>query len=172
MNSKRDIALVTSLLMLGATICCKGCSKRDSATGTGPVMAAPPKRHEHHPPHGGTPIVLGDEQFHLELVLEASSGTLRAFVLDGELDKFIRIAAPALEFKVVRGNRTEVLKLKAIADPATGETVGDTSMFEGKAEWLKQVTHFHAVISTIQIRNQRYQQVAFDFPEGNDKDEK
>src|ERR1035438_8875229 len=68
--------------------------------GQSPPSTAPPghpHKHEHHPPHGGTPVVLGDEAYHIELVLDASAGTLQAFVLDGELENFIRSAAPSFE---------------------------------------------------------------------------
>src|ERR1022692_4220466 len=65
-----------------------GCSRPPSTASSGQ-----PHKHEHHPPHGGTPVVLGDEAYHIELVLDASAGTLQAFVLDGELENFIRSAA-------------------------------------------------------------------------------
>jgi hypothetical protein len=172
MNPKSKIALSLSYLILGSGVWFVGCSQRGSSPSAASSEATPPKKHEHHPPHGGTPVVLGDEQFHLELVLEPSSGILRAYVLDGELENFIRITAPYLELRVVHEGRKEVLKLKAVADTATGETVGDTSLFEGKAEWLKQVKHFQAMVETIEVRGQSFKKVDFDFPEGNDKDEK
>ena len=36
-----------------------------------------PRPHVPHPPHGGTPVVVGDEAFHLELVRDPVEGMLR-----------------------------------------------------------------------------------------------
>src|SRR5688500_557791 len=32
--------------------------------------------HHHTPPHGGTPVILGNEDYHLEFVLDASNGKI------------------------------------------------------------------------------------------------
>jgi hypothetical protein len=128
------------------------------------------KPHENQPPHGGTPVVLGDEQFHVELVRDPASGTLRAYILDGEMEDFVRISAKAFDIQVDRGGRKETLTFKPVADLATGETVGDTSLFEARAEWLKQADHFKGLIKDLPIQDQAFKAVAFDFPEGNVKD--
>ena len=61
---------------------------------------APPARHEHVAPHGGTAVELGKEEFHLELVLDTTAGRLTGYVLDGELESFVRIPAPSLRLNV------------------------------------------------------------------------
>jgi hypothetical protein len=132
-----------------------------------------PKPHQHHPPHGGTPVVLGDEAFHLELVRDSGAGTLRAYVLDGELEEFVRIGASRLTLEVERegGKATQsMLQLLPIADLATGETVGNTSLFEARADWLKATGPFKGVFRDLRIHDQTFKTVAFTFPEGNDKD--
>jgi hypothetical protein len=129
-----------------------------------------PKPHRHRPPHGGTPVVLGDEAFHLELVRDPAAGTLRAYVLDGEMEGFVRIAAARLTLEVDRNGGKATLALLPVPDPATGETVGDTSLFEARADWLKATGHFQGVFTGLKIRDQAFQRVAFSFPEGNDKD--
>lgn len=136
----------------------------------GPAAAAPPRHHEHRPPHGGTPVVLGDESYHLELVVDPVQGSLRVYVLDGEMERFIRISAAAIDLKATVAGRRDTLKLKAVADSATGERVGDTSLLEGRAPWLKGVTRFQGTIPAIEIRGQRFTSVTFGFPEGNDRD--
>jgi hypothetical protein len=129
-----------------------------------------PKPHQHHPPHGGTLVVLGDEAFHLELVRDPAAGTLRAYVLDGELEDFVRIGAARLALEVQRDGRPGTLALLPVADPATGETVGDTSLFEARAGWLKTTDHFQGVFRNLNIQDRTFKAVPFDFPGGNDHD--
>lgn len=129
-----------------------------------------PKPHQAAPPHHGTPVELGDEQFTIELVREPASGTLRAYVLDGEMESFIRISARQLDLEVQRPDRKETLTLKPVADLATGETAGDTSLFEARADWLKSADTFKGVFRNLKIQDQVFKSVKFSFPEGNAKD--
>src|ERR1700761_7575184 len=87
----KSISLFCLLLIAG---CFCGCSKSNDTVS--PQTEAVHK-HEHHPPHGGTPVVLGNEEYHVELVLDAPTGKLQAFVLDGEMENFIRIAVNSIE---------------------------------------------------------------------------
>jgi hypothetical protein len=154
------------IVLLSAALALAGCAHRNQA----PAVAAAPHKHEHHPPHGGTPVVLAEEVCHLELVLDPATGTLRAYVLDGELENFIRIAAPELELHVTLGGAARTLRLRAVADRATGEKVGDTSLFAASAPWLKGVAHFQGSFPRVEVRGQEFRKVSFAFPEGNDKD--
>jgi hypothetical protein len=128
------------------------------------------KPHQNKPPHGGTPVGLGDDQFNLELVRDPGAGTLKAFVLDGEMEDFIRISAKVLVIEVEHEGRKDTLKLLPVADLATGETVGDTCLFQTQADWLKRVDQFKGVIPSLAIQDQKFQSVAFKFPEGNEKE--
>jgi hypothetical protein len=142
------------------------CSKQAPVSAT----AAKPPKHEHKPPHGGTPVVLGEEIYHVELVLDAATGKLQAYVFDGELENFIRSNVLTIEIDAqVNGEGRQVV-LSAVANSATGETVGDTSLFEGQADWLKSVKEFDATLKTITIRGTTFADVKFNFPKGNDKD--
>lgn len=111
---------------------------------------------------------MGDEAFHLEFVRDAAAGRLKAYVLDGELEQFIRIPAPSLELSVRFAGRQESLVLQPVASDATGETVGDTSLFEGQADWLKTQAEFEAELQQITIRTTTYTHVTFPFPQGHD----
>ena len=111
-----------------------GCAKKDAHAGHDHAAAAPAK-HEHHAPHDGTAIVLGKEEYHLEFVLDAAAGKLTAYALDGELENFIRVKALGFEVVATVGTEKKPLTFQAIANPATGETVGDTSQFEAQADW-------------------------------------
>lgn len=136
-----------------------------------PATIKPNKHeHHHHPPHGGTAVVLGDEAFHLELVLDQAAGKLSAYVLDGELENFIRISQAAIEIEATVAGAKQVLVLTPVANAATGELVGDTSLFETKAEWLKTVREFDASVVAVTVRGITFREVKFNFPKGNDKD--
>ena len=144
--------------------------RRRAAPGRPRSRSGQPHKHEHHPPHGGTPVVLGDEAYHIELVLDASAGTLQAYVLDGEMENFIRSTVPSIEIVATVGGAQRTLVLAAVANPATGETVGDTSLFEAQADWLKTTPEFDGVLKSVTIRGTTFTDVKFNFPRGNDTD--
>lgn len=127
---------------------------------------AAPHKHEHIPPHGGTPVVLGNEEYHVEFVLDAAAGKLAAYVLDGELEKFVRVAAPSFTVSAKLADRTELLTFQAVPDAATGET----SLFEAQAGWLKTATTFDATLTELSVGAKKFSAVAFNFPKGNDHD--
>ena len=135
-----------------------------------PSTAPPPAKHQHHPPHGGTPVVLGDETYHLELVRVAAEGRLQAYVFDGELENFIRSPAASFQVDAIVDGQPQVLLFTAVANPATGETVGDTALFEAQAGWLRTTKTFDGILKSITIRGTTFTDVEFNFPLGNDKD--
>jgi hypothetical protein len=158
MRLRIAMPLVALALALGA-----GCSKEPADSGA-------PHKHVHHPPHGGTPVVLGDEAYHMELVLDAPNGVLQAYIFDGELENFIRSAVPSIEIDATVGGSPRTLVLAAVANPATGETVGDTSLFQAQADWLKSTADFDGVVKSVTIRGTTFTDVKFNFPKGNDTD--
>jgi hypothetical protein len=129
-------------------------------------------KHEHVPPHHGTPVVLGNEEYHVELVLDAAAGKLDAYVMDGELENFVRVQQPTFEVVASHQGHEDTLIFKAVPNQATGETVGDTSQFETQADWLKTEKEFDAVLKNLTVRGSKYQDIKFNFPKGNDTDEK
>lgn len=146
-----------------------GCGRKTTpTTGASDAGHQHAHSHEHHAPHGGTPVVLGDEAFHLEFVRDGTAGKMAAYVLDGELENFVRI--PARDFAVVAtiSGAPQTLTFRAVPNPATGETVGDTSLFETHADWLKTTPEFDAVISSITVRGSTFRDVKFNFPKGNE----
>ena len=155
-----SLRLAPLLIALALTA---GCSKA-------PAPPGQPHKHEHHPPHGGTPVVLGDEAYHLELVRDPAAGTLQAYVLDGEMENFVRSAMPSFEITASVGGVRRSLVLGAVANPATGETVGDTSLFQGQADWLRSTPEFEGTIGSVTVRGTTFANVAFNFPKGNDTD--
>src|SRR5690349_10658250 len=109
------------------TLTLAGCSKHESHGGGG--------GHVHRAPHGGTLVELGEHTYNLELVRDADAGKLTAYVLDGHAENFIRIPAASFELVAFAGGERKTLTLRAVANSATGETVGNTSQFEAQADW-------------------------------------
>ena len=129
------------------------------------------RQHEHKPPHHGTPVVLGKEEYHVELVLDAAAGRLQAYIMDGELENFVRVPAESFAVAAMLPGKEEVLTFKAVANNATGEKVGDTALFEAQADWLKTNAAFDGVLRQLTVRGTAYENVTFNFPKGNDTDE-
>ena len=135
-----------------------------------PTSSPLSQKHEHHhtAPHGGALVVLGEELAHLEFVLDQKTGTLTAYVLDGEAENAVRIPGTALELKLAKDS---ALSLQPVADELTGETKAETSTFRGESEGLKGVDSFEAVLVSIDVKGQSFNDVAFRFPEGNEQSE-
>jgi hypothetical protein len=165
---KKTMRPVLSLCAALALISVGGCRR---SANTGASTGAPPAhKHEHHPPHGGTPLKIGDEVYHIELVLDPDQGLLSAYVLDGEMESFIRCAELSWRVSAKTAGGDRELVFKPIANSATGETEGDSSLFQAQADWLKNTPEFGAMLRSITIRGTTFKDVAFNFPRGNDTD--
>ena len=112
-----------------------------------PPAAPPPTKHVHQAPHGGTLVEIGEEFAHVELVLE-STGKVTAYVLDGEVEKPIRLEQKEIVLRIKGGD----VALQAVGSPLTGENPGDTSQFEGQSEALKGAKGFDAEIVRIVVK--------------------
>src|SRR5688572_12136141 len=132
-----------------------GCTKSPDAN-----LPAAPAGHAHTAPHGGTLVELGEHGYNLELVRDGDAGRLAAYILDGHAENFVRIPATAIELVAIAGGERRPLTLRAVANPATGETVGDTSQFEAQADWLKNAAEFPGEIPAIDIRGTKFRNVA------------
>ncbi len=111
---------------------------------------------------------LGHEEFHVEFVLDAAAGRLTAYVMDGELEQFIRVSAVSFEVQAKVDGADQSLTFSPVANAATGEKAGDTSQFEATAAWLKTTTNFDATLRELTVRTQTYRAVKFNFPKGNE----
>jgi len=114
--------------------------------------------------------VLGEEAYHVELVRNTDEGKLDAYILDGEMEEFVRIVQPEIECVVTTGSDRRTILFHAVADRASGETVGDTSFFEATGDWVKSTNVFDGVFKSIQVKGSRFSEVVFNFPKGNDRD--
>lgn len=157
MTIKALYAALTGLALIGLTGCSES-PKPSTEQGHG--------GHHHEPPHGGTAIDLGDEEAHLEFVLDAAAGKLTAYVLKAHMAGFQRITQESLELTATVGGKPETLTLKAVANAATGEKAGDTSQFEAQADWLKTTKSFDTELKSITVRGKAFTGLKFNFPKG------
>jgi len=112
-------------------------------------------------------LELGDEEAFLEFVHDAAADKLRCYVLAPHMAGFVRLEAEAFEVAARFAGKAESLHFKAVANDATGETVGNTAQFEAAAPWLKAAKKFDAELKRLTIRGKTYDAVPFRFPEGN-----
>ena len=144
--------LVAPVLAAVVLLMFSSCSRRESTSSAG--------GHSHQAPHGGTLVEVGQHAYNIELVRDPAAGKLTAYVLDGHAENFVRITAPTIDLVAFTGGEKRPLTLRAVANSATGETVGDTSQFEAQADWLKNTAEFPGEIPAIEIRGTRFQNIA------------
>jgi hypothetical protein len=123
--------------------------------------------HHHDPPHGGAGVTLGDEAAHIEFLADAETGTMTAWFFTPHMERYLRIEAKSFEVLAKLPDGEAKLTFVAVANAGTGETVGDTSQFVAKAEWLAGVEAFDAVLPEVTVRGRVYRSVAFNYPKGN-----
>jgi len=120
--------------------------------------------HYHAPPHGGVLVELGEHGsgYNLELYLE-DQGYLQIFVWDAHVDNLVRIVQQKIDLLVPDGNGTQkTIVCTAVADAATGETVGDTSLF-ASSELMADQLPLKGVIPSIKVIGKTYENVPFEF---------
>jgi hypothetical protein len=145
-------------MVLMAVLVLGGCAKKEQVG-----------LHKDQPPHGGTPVALGDN-YKIEFVLDAANGTLSAYILDDEMEEFVRSDMPSFELTAKVGGAEQTLVFKPVANPATGETVGDTALFIAQAGWLKTTKAFDAAIKSVTLDGTTFTSIAFKFPKGSGTD--
>jgi len=126
--------------------------------------------HKDEPPHGGTPVALGDGTFHLEFVREAATGTIAVYVLDDEMETFIRVAMPGFDAVGLVDGEKRPLRFQAVANPATGETVGDTSCYTARAPWLALTESFALVVPKIDLGSSSFTGITVHLPSPRSQD--
>ena len=138
-----------------------GCSRVEHHDG-GPAGAG----HAHTAKHGGAAAEVGEEQYHIEFTYAETAGVLQAYLMDGELENYVRIAAPSFAAVARAGDREYPLVFGAIANAATGETVGDSALFEVRADWLAAQPALKLSVPALVIKGHRFTDLAVDLPAG------
>jgi hypothetical protein len=134
--------------------------------------------HAEHGPHGGALAAIGDDDAHLEFVLDAESGKLTAYALDGEAEKPVSIKQSKLQLTYTLTKLRDIeegsddipddtftLSLDAVS-PADDGTAAE---FAGQADTLKGCEKFSAVLTTVNVGGKSFQNVTFKYPEGNEE---
>jgi hypothetical protein len=148
--------------------------------------------HEHHHhghgemgPHGGALVAIGEDAAHLEVVLDAATGKVTAYALDGHAENPISIKLEQLEltFTIEHKHPHDEQEPPGQDKPAGAESLPETgtlillaiepgadgtSVFAGESADLKGAEEFDAVLSAIQIGEQEFKNVKFSYPEGNE----
>lgn len=157
------LVLALSFLLTG----CQGEHDHEHSHSGAPVVGGEKQRetHYHSAPHGGALVVLGQEFSHVEFVLEPDSGTLNAYILDGEAEGSVRIPGGTIDLIVEGGG---ALSLQPVVDELTGETLEDTSHFRAQSDFLKGREKFEGSLLSLKVKGQEFQNVDFRYPEGNE----
>lgn len=74
---------------------------------------------------------------------------------------------PPLELRI---DGEDTLTLRAVADELTGETEEDSATYRGTLETLKGRDSFKAVISKVDLKGRTFENVTFEFPQGNEEE--
>ena len=112
-------------------------------------------------------MTLGDEEAHIEFLADAEVGTITAWFFTPHMERYLRIKAETFEVLARRADGEARLTFAAVANTGTGETVGDTSQFVARADWLVAVEAFDAVLPEVTVQGRVYRSVAFNYPKGN-----
>ncbi len=120
-------------------------------------------KHVHVAPHGGQLVEVGEHGsgFNLELLLHPD-GFLQIYVLDAHAENFVRITAPSILISIPSENNPTVIECEPIEDQATGETIGNTSLFTSTTR-IKEMLPLKGVIQELHILEFTYENVAISF---------
>ena len=117
-------------------------------------------------PHGGTLVMIGSEFAQLEMVHDPKTGSLTAYVLDGEAGLGVRLAQETIEVELLGGTQPGSVLLRAATNPLTGERPGDSSEFRGQSELLRDRASFDGVIRHLAVKGASIESLSFNVPLG------
>jgi hypothetical protein len=120
-------------------------------------------KHVHIAPHGGDLVEVGEHGsgFNLELLLHPD-GFLQIYVLDAHAENFVRIPAPSILITIPGENNSTTIECEPIEDQATGETIGNTSLFTSTTR-ITDYLPLKGVIEELQILEFTYPNVEISF---------
>jgi len=197
----RSLATVAHLflpLVAGGVLCLTGCTGETPTGGMSGKSVQAGKNahaaddhdhdhghhHHHHAekgPHGGALVAIGEEAAHLEFVLDAETGKLTAYVLDGEAEKPVAIKQANLQLALTLEKHgdakteekkddlpesTFTLTLAAVS-PADD---GTATEFSAQDDKLKGADEFEAALTSLTVAGKEFKAVTFKYPEGNEHD--
>src|SRR5688572_24302757 len=107
--------------------------------------------HSHGPPHGGTPVVVAEHKYHLELVRDATNGIMQAYVLDEDLHDFIRVPEAGFTLVANMSGNAQRIEFQRATNAMSPNPSDPSFLFEGRAEWVKTATNFDGLIPSITL---------------------
>ena len=119
--------------------------------------------HVHEPLLGGQLMALGEHGsgYNLELLIDENNH-FSVYILDAHAENFVRIEQESLQMNLSDENTTTLI-LHAVADSATGETVGNTSHFKTKGT-VEKFLPLNGIIEMLEIGSKQYSEIEFAFP--------
>ncbi|MFM8359597.1 MAG: hypothetical protein ACKOET_13700 [Verrucomicrobiota bacterium] len=149
---------------LTASALLNGC--RDSNSHSHSHSATGHRHDDHAPPHGGTPILVADDQYHLELVVDPTAAKAQVYVLDGHLEEYLAVAETNFLLVARIDGKAEQLAFQRAPDPTSGRLPEKSSLFEAGGEWLKAAKSFEGTIPTLTLNGKTFTNLSFPFPKG------
>lgn len=120
--------------------------------------------HSHDARHGGVAVVLGDEEFHVEFTHGEKPGVVQAYFFDGHMENYVRVAAPAFPAAVVIDGAARPVQFVAVPNAASGETVGDTALFETTIPALSSQPALTLNVPELVVKGATYQNITAAVP--------
>jgi hypothetical protein len=120
--------------------------------------------HAHDARHGGVTVELGDEEFHVEFAWAGTAGVIQAYILDGELENYVRVATESFSATVTLEGAERPLVFHAVGNSATGESAGDTALFEARADWLAARPALRVSVPSLSVKGRTYPNLFLELP--------
>jgi len=92
---------------------------------------------------------------------------MQAYVLDGHLEGYVQVPESNFTLAVKLSGGTEQLSFLRAPEPAWGNVLEKSSLFESQAEWLKTTKEFDGSIPAITLNGATFTNISFTFPKGS-----
>jgi hypothetical protein len=123
------------------------------------TFGAPPAAGHAHPekgPHGGPLLEVGDEEYHIEVLLDEKTNVLTLYVLDAAAKAMVPTDAKEALINLKHGGKPEQFKLPAVA--LKTDPTGQASCFQLKSAALVHNLHHknHEARLALKIKGKSY----------------
>jgi hypothetical protein len=163
-------AKLVALPVLALILMAAACARKEQSNAAVPQK---PPVHEHHAPHGGALVEIGEEFAHIELLFNSETGSLTAFSLDGEAENPVRLKTKELDLDLRLPDGTALpLALLPQASALTGETVDDTSRFVVVSDRLKGLDSFTGTVREVTTKGVQFKNLPFSYPAAHAEEKK
>jgi hypothetical protein len=148
------------MLLMAAVVLSGGCGQDSSSHADGHSEDA----HGHTAKYGGKLVELGRHEANLEFVFDPAAGRLTAYTLDAHAENFVRLPLDGITVQVTVAGAEHPLVLAPVGNPATGEKPGDTSQFQGAADWLKSAARIEVLVKELPFKSKQFRDIRTTLP--------